>query len=220
MGGVCACGACVFFFVVLGLVGSHAFNNKDPEHCWVVTGVERPALTRDEVISAAGKKQPPIAVPDGEPIDYHHIFVRWFTVAFFLLLAPLFSAILLMVIQCMSLISEKTFYISNQVVSNLLSVVVLLWSGLGLHRRLSPNGKIAVGALLERKDGVTDKAYFDAVHAASEARGYQITSKNAMIVFPAILLVFSSLSVIGMAYDLIKRCCCKPEEQPYQPVPQ
>lgn len=63
----------ITFTVMLGI---YAYGNSDPAACWVVKGVQAPALTREAIIAKAAELS--VEVPDGYPVEMHKLYVTWF----------------------------------------------------------------------------------------------------------------------------------------------
>ena len=53
--GMIGCFAAVFGIVAIVVCGIYTYNNPDPDACWFVEGLQRPALTKDEITQIANE---------------------------------------------------------------------------------------------------------------------------------------------------------------------
>ena len=89
-GGVCS--ILVISLINLVVAGIYAFNNPDSAECWVLNGLERPALSREEITQVAEEHD--IAVTDEIIKEYHQLFTMWFYWGFWLMLVPSIAGII------------------------------------------------------------------------------------------------------------------------------
>ena len=203
---VCAvfCSCCGFYIAILVMLGMHGFGSTDPAHCYYIEGIERPALSAGEVITAAKVKG--VDVPPGQPLDYHVIFTQWCVWAFWLLILPIFVSILGSVFSYFELVEKKTEKMIGKIVSLCVCLTQLIWCITGIINRYSHGGKICSGDMLKKKAGTTEHAFQTALKAASEARGYQIGTGPFVGVAAWILTILNAFGVVAIITFLFMEC--------------
>ena len=73
--------AAAAFAVATTYLGIYAYNNPDPDACWVVKDLDAPALTKNDVITNANNLN--IEVTKGYPVNMHKLNLAWFTWGFY-----------------------------------------------------------------------------------------------------------------------------------------
>lgn len=160
--------------VVVGLfatatvfTGIYAFNNPDPDRCWVIRDLESTARTKAEAIATANAVG--IEIPEGYPVDMAGIYVTWFLWGFY---AKVAIASLMVVAAGVYMAAEQAGIITAGISCGLYLSNMIVWLAAGGIWRFSKAGITASGDRLEREQGVTDEEWAAQRESARVRQGY------------------------------------------------
>ena len=201
---------CAGLLVVLAIditiavfLGFYSYKNTDPGHCFYIHGIDRPGNTKSELVEIAMNSH--IKVPEGQPLDYHHTFVTWFTWGFWTFSFPI---VLLPIVALVDKIDscKGTF---ESILGVMWGINTLLWTVMGSVWRFNAGGKVCSGDLVHRKEGVTDEQYHKSLDAAQQARGYQFHSGKLMFILLIVMFTIAGLIISGGVAYLLWYCFCQ-----------
>ena len=206
---------CAISLIVVGVfatatvfLGIYAFNNPDPEACWVVKGMDDPTTTRDAAVNEADTKS--VDITEGYPVDMHRIYIAWFTWGFYAKVAMTALMIISMLVGCWK---EKAGMIVGSISMGLYVTNGIVWAACGALWRFSGAGLIAAGDKLERDFDVTDDVWEAQLQLAQDERGIQIKNGRFMKIYLILLAWLAGLFLVGMFVTSLIVCCCDPRKK-------
>ena len=204
---------CIISSVIVGgifltatvYLGIYAYNNPDPNSCWVIRELDTSFRTKEEVIQRAQIVD--IEIPEGYPMEMHKLWIAWFTWGFWskiiLILLTIFS-------YSISYASTNIATVLGAISYGLYITNGLVWLAMGAVWRFSDPGMIAAGEKLARKSSQSDQDWNKAVTEAVELNGYQRKSGLFAKIYILLMVWIIVLTLIGFSVSCFVLCLCDP----------
>lgn len=144
------------FIAATVYTGMYAFNNPDPETCWVVRNLDQPSRTKAEVLTNADIFGVPI--PQGYPLEMHNVYLAWFLWGFY---SKCIITGLLLIAASLYMCGVKAAKLIGGLSCGLYLGNFVIWIAVGGIWRFSRAGATTSGDMLERLFGITDQEWAD-----------------------------------------------------------
>lgn len=140
-------------------LAKYGFAGTDPEKCFFVSGLDVPALTREDAITAAEAAD--VTISKGYPINMGHMFRVWFKWGFWSCVATI--AITALATPMHAYMPSKRSCLNPffAILAGIGFCNAAAWFLLGLFWRLSLGGRICSGEKIVRPDGTDNEAWKD-----------------------------------------------------------
>lgn len=157
----------VVFITITYFLGGYAYNNPDPNKCWVVRDLHTAGKSKADVIARSTAMG--IDVTDGYPMEMHQVYVLWFLWGFW---AKVVFVGLFAIIVPAGYFAPKM----GQVLGGLTCASYLInggiWLAFGAIWRFSKAGIVASADKLERPQNISDDAWRGSLDQSAEVNGY------------------------------------------------
>ena len=204
---LCILGVVGVFVTITVYLGIYGYNNPDPDSCWVVKGLDAPQPTKDGVIAKSA--QLGVTIPEGYPVEMHHLFRAWFKWGFW---SKIYLVVSGTIFSSMNKCIGKTSSVLGAISCGLYLTNGLIWIVFGAIWRYTGAGKTAAGDNLERPEGLTDEQWSDSMKSAEKDHGYQFSSGMFMHIY--VIAIASALMICGAG--MVVMCCAWGFTQSYK----